>query len=91
MMIFARLRRIELTDAMIGGVIGFLIACAMLSFIQFTTWEMVERNHIEATQLAVSDAVHEETKEARKFRDSLFCAAWLPLHGCLRWEPRVKP
>ena len=83
--LIARIRRIEFTDAMIGGVIGFLIAGAVFSSIQVVAMEISERDRIERETLL--NALHHAEAFQRKWE----CTMETIIDGCKRMELRVRP
>ena len=82
--ILSWLKARDLTEIVLGGVVGFLATGAFFAVIQERASDMMNDRAMENAQLQVADALD----EANKFRASLECTAATP-DGCKCWGPRL--
>ena len=85
MQILARIRRIEFTDAMIGGIVTLFIVGCVFSIFQLASIERAERDRIERETLL--SALHHAEAFQRKWE----CTMETIIDGCKRMELRVRP
>ena len=82
--IISWLKARDLTEIALGGFVGFLVAAALFTVVQYQTIDMVNARAIENAQLQVAATI----TEANRFRASLVCKG-IPINGvCPVWEPR---